>query len=33
MARFLVYEMLVFIFVIAVGYVYAWKKGSLDWDR
>jgi NADH-quinone oxidoreductase subunit A len=33
MAWFPFYEMLVFIFVIAVGYVYAWKKGALDWDR
>lgn len=26
------YEMLVFIFILMVGYVYAWKKGALDWD-
>ena len=25
-------EMLVFIFVLLVGYVYAWKKGALEWD-
>jgi NADH-quinone oxidoreductase subunit A len=25
-------EMLVFIFILLVGYVYAWKKGALEWD-
>jgi len=25
-------EMLVFIFVLAVGLAYAWKKGALEWE-
>ena len=25
-------EMLVFMFVLFVGYVYVWKKGALQWD-
>ena len=25
-------EMLVFMFVLAVGLAYAWKKGALEWD-
>jgi len=25
-------EMLVFMFVLLVGYVYVWKKGALQWD-
>lgn len=25
-------EMFTFIFVLLVGFVYAWKKGALDWD-
>jgi NADH-quinone oxidoreductase subunit A len=25
-------EMLVFMFILAVGYVYVWKKGALQWD-
>lgn len=28
---FILVEMLLFIFVILLGYVYAWKKGALDW--
>ena len=24
-------EMLVFIFILVVGYYYAWQKGALDW--
>jgi NADH-quinone oxidoreductase subunit A len=24
-------EMLIFIFVLAVGFVYAWRKGALEW--
>jgi NADH-quinone oxidoreductase subunit A len=24
-------EMLVFLFILIVGYVYAWKKGALEW--
>ena len=27
------FEMLVFIAAILAGYVYAWKKGALDWER
>jgi NADH-quinone oxidoreductase subunit A len=26
------YEMLVFIAILVVGYVYAWAKGALDWE-
>lgn len=29
---FLLGEMLVFIAILLVGYVYAWKKGALEWD-
>lgn len=25
-------EMVVFIIILLVGYVYAWKKGALEWD-
>lgn len=25
-------EMMIFIFVLLVGYVYAWRKGALEWD-
>src|SRR6184192_4374767 len=25
-------EMLVFMFILFVGYVYVWKKGALQWD-
>jgi len=25
-------EMLIFIVILLVGYVYAWKKGALEWD-
>jgi NADH-quinone oxidoreductase subunit A len=25
-------EMFIFIFILLVGYVYAWKKGVLDWE-
>ena len=25
-------EMFVFIFILLVGYVYAWKKGALEWE-
>jgi NADH-quinone oxidoreductase subunit A len=24
-------EMMVFIFILVVGYYYAWQKGALDW--
>ncbi len=26
-------EMLVFLFILFVGYAYVWAKGDLDWDR
>jgi len=29
---FLLVEMLVFMLIIAVGYVYVWKRGALQWD-
>lgn len=29
---FLLLEMLAFIFILAVGYVYIWKRGALEWD-
>ena len=29
---FIFAEMLVFIGILLVGYVYAWKKGALDWE-
>jgi len=29
---FLLVEMLVFILILLVGYVYAWRKGALDWE-
>ena len=25
-------EMLVFILILLVGYIYVWKKGALQWD-
>jgi len=25
-------EMLIFIGILLVGYVYAWKKGALEWE-
>ena len=28
---FILVEMLLFIFIILLGYAYAWKKGALDW--
>ena len=28
---FILGEMLSFIFIIVLGYVYAWRKGALDW--
>src|SRR5438477_486925 len=27
------FEMLLFIGAILAGYIYAWKKGALDWER
>lgn len=32
MAGLLILEMLVFIVILAVGYVYIWKRGALQWD-
>jgi NADH-quinone oxidoreductase subunit A len=32
MAGLLVVEMLVFVAILAVGYVYIWKRGALEWD-
>lgn len=29
---FLLIEMLVFVLILAVGYVYVWKRGALQWD-
>jgi NADH-quinone oxidoreductase subunit A len=29
---FMLAEMLVFIVILLVGYVYAWKKGALEWE-
>jgi NADH-quinone oxidoreductase subunit A len=31
-AGLLIIEMLVFIVILAVGYVYLWKRGALQWD-
>ena len=28
---FILVEMLLFIFIIVLGYAYAWRKGALDW--
>ena len=29
---FLLGEMIVFVIILLVGYVYAWKKGAFEWD-
>jgi NADH-quinone oxidoreductase subunit A len=29
---FLLVEMLVFVFILAIGYLYVWKRGALQWD-
>jgi NADH-quinone oxidoreductase subunit A len=29
---FILFEMLVFIGILFLGYIYAWKKGGLSWD-
>ena len=29
---FLLGEMIVFVAILLVGYLYAWKKGALEWD-
>ena len=26
-------EMMLFIFILLIGYIYAWEKGALDWDE
>ena len=31
LALFGLIEMLVFLFILVIGYVYAWRKGALDW--
>jgi NADH-quinone oxidoreductase subunit A len=28
----LIIEMFVFVLILAVGYVYIWKRGALQWD-
>jgi NADH-quinone oxidoreductase subunit A len=28
---FCLIEMLVFLFILVLGYVYAWRKGALEW--
>ncbi|HEU0174938.1 MAG TPA: NADH-quinone oxidoreductase subunit A [Blastocatellia bacterium] len=30
---FIFFEMMIFIAVLLVGYVYVWKKGLFDWNR
>jgi NADH-quinone oxidoreductase subunit A len=32
LALFGLIEMLVFLFILVVGYVYAWRKGALEWQ-
>jgi len=32
MGTFIFLEMLVFIGILLVGYVYAWKKGAFEWE-
>jgi NADH-quinone oxidoreductase subunit A len=32
LAGLLILEMFVFIVILAVGYVYVWKRGALQWD-
>lgn len=32
MGTFIFIEMLVFIAILLVGYLYAWKKGALEWE-
>ena len=31
LALFGLIEMIVFLFILVVGYLYAWRKGALDW--
>ena len=28
-----IFEMFTFIFVLVLGFVYAWKKGALEWEK
>ena len=32
MSGLLIVEMLVFVLILAVGYIYVWKRGALEWD-
>ena len=32
MRTFLLVEMLIFLFILLVGYAYIWKKGVLEWE-
>jgi NADH-quinone oxidoreductase subunit A len=32
MTGLLVIEMFIFIAILAIGYVYIWKRGALEWD-
>jgi len=32
MAGLLVIEMFIFVAILAIGYVYVWKRGALEWD-
>ena len=32
LGNFILFEMLVFVAFLLVGYVYAWKKGAFEWD-
>ena len=32
MTGLLVAEMFIFVLILAVGYVYVWKRGALEWD-
>jgi NADH-quinone oxidoreductase subunit A len=32
LSLFGLWEMLVFIAILLVGYIYVWKKGALQWD-
>ncbi len=32
MGFFVLGEMVVFIVILLIGYIYAWKKGALEWD-
>jgi NADH-quinone oxidoreductase subunit A len=32
MAGLLIIEMFVFMAILAIGYIYIWKRGALEWD-